>query len=275
MTGDERARRGEEREVRRAIESPGVRLWLSLALVAAVASCSQSESGPPTPRGTVIPVDEATAGSIVVQVSYTGTPPAPRVINMSGTPACAALHTAEVVDPALVVTNGRVANAVVYIQSGFGNRGFASPTTPVVIDQKGCLYDPHVVALMLGQPLEFRNSDQEAHNVHGRPQQADGWNFLMSRPNSTRQITLGKPEVGIPVSCDVHPWMRAYVSVFDTPYFAVTPADGTATLRSVPPGDYVVAVWHETLGTLTQPVSLPASGAAHVDFVFQTAQRGG
>jgi plastocyanin len=220
----------------------------------------------------VTPVDLSTAGSIQVQVSYSGSPPTPKVVNMSGTPACAALHQEPVLDQSVVVANGRLANAVVYITSGLGERAFAAPAAPVVIDQKGCLYDPHVVGVMVGQPLQFRNSDQEAHNVHGRPKHVEAWNFLMSRPNSARDVTFERPEVGIPVGCDVHPWMRAYVSVFDNPYFAVTPSDGTVTLTPVPPGDYVVAVWHETLGTLVRPVALPASGTATVEFAYRAAQ---
>jgi len=158
---------------------------------------------------------------------------------------------------------------VVYIQNGFGERGFAPPTEPVVVDQKGCLYNPRVAAVMVGQPLQFLNSDAEGHNVHGKPTIADGWNFLMSRQGSTRDVMLAKPELGIPVGCDIHPWMRAYVSVFDNPYFALTPADGTATLRNVPPGTYVLGVWHETLGILVKPVTLPPSGSATVDFQYQ------
>jgi plastocyanin len=165
-----------------------------------------------------------------------------------------------------------LADAVVYLKSGLGDRAFAAPTQPVTIDQKGCLYEPRIAAVMVGQTLQFRNSDQEAHNVHGRPKEVEGWNFLMSRHNSTRDVSFDKPEVGILVSCDVHPWMRAYVSVFDNPYFAVTPNDGTVALQSVPPGDYVVAVWHATLGTLVKPVTVPPSGTAQVQFTFRQPQ---
>jgi plastocyanin len=239
-----------------------------------LSACSHSESGAPASPRAVTPIDEATVGSIRVEVSYSGAPPAPKLINMNSTPACAAAHATAVSDQSLVVTGGRLANAVVYIKSGLGDRAFATPSEPVLIDQTGCLYNPHVVALMVGQPLRFRNSDQEAHNVHGRPQTVDAWNFLMSRPGSTRDVTFDKPEVGIPVSCDVHPWMRAYVSVFADPYFAVTPPDGSVTLKGVPPGDYVVAVWHESLGTLVRPVTLPPSGTADVQFTFQAAASG-
>jgi plastocyanin len=247
------------------------RLWPAVGAgsLAILIACSHSESGAPAPTRSVTPIDLATAGSIRVEVSYSGAPPTPKLINMNGTPACAAAHQTAVTDQSLVVTGGRLANAVVYIKSGLGDRAFAPPTEPVVIDQKGCLYDPHVAAVMVGQPLQFRNSDQEAHNVHGRPKTVDAWNFLMSRPGSTRDVTFDKAEVGILVACDVHPWMRAYVSVFEDPYFAVTPADGTVTLKPVPPGDYVVAVWHESLGTLVRPATLPPGGTADLQFTFQ------
>lgn len=247
-------------------------LPIALVMMMALMGCSKSESGAPAAKGPVTPVDPSTAGSIQVQVGYNGAPPAPKVINMSGTPACAALHPDPVVEQPVQVNDGRLAGAVVYIKSGLGDRVFAAPTQVVAIDQKGCLYDPRVVAVMVGQTLQFRNSDQEAHNVHGRPKEIDGWNFLMSRPNSTRDLTFDKPEVGILVSCDVHPWMRAYVSIFDNPYFAVTPSDGTVPLQGVPPGDYVVAVWHERLGTLVKPVTLAPSGTAAVQFTYQPPQ---
>ena len=126
---------------------------------------------------------------------------------------------------------------------------------------------------MLGQALEFRNSDPEAHNVHGRPQVVDGWNFMMSRPGATRDVYFDKPEVGIPVGCDVHPWMRAYSRCSTNPYFAVTPADGTVTLSNVPPGDYVVGVWHETLGTQEQSGHRGAEGQRGRQLMYQ-ANRG-
>lgn len=238
-------------------------------LAVSLAACSDSSSAPAAAPRNVTPVDAATAGAITVQVGYSGAASAPKAINMAGVPACAALHSEPVFETPIAVADGRLANAVVYIQSGFGERGFAPPTEPVVVDQKGCLYNPRVAAVMVGQPLQFLNSDAEGHNVHGKPTIADGWNFLMSRQGSTRDVMLAKPELGIPVGCDIHPWMRAYVSGFDNPYFALTPADGTATLRNVPPGTYVLGVWHETLGILVKPVTLPPSGSATVDFQYQ------
>ena len=251
----------------RPLAPPIPQLALLLAAVA-LAACSDSGSSKPAPAANVTPVDAATAGSIAVTVGFSGTAPAAKPINMSGVPACAALHPEPVLVQSVRVTNGRLADAVVYIQSGFGSRGFAAPSEAAVIDQQGCLYHPQVAAVMVGQPLRFRNSDAEGHNVHGRPRVAEAWNFSMSRHGS-RDVFFSKPEVGIPVGCDIHPWMRAYVSVFDNPYFGVTGADGAVNLRSVPPGDYVIGAWHPTLGALVKPVTLSPNGTASVDFAYQ------
>lgn len=243
---------------------------LAILLAAAtLAACSDSSSAPPAPPANVTPVDAATAGTITAAVEYSGQVPAPKPIVMSGVPACAAMHPDGVTDQPISAANGKLAGAVVFIKSGFGDRGFAPPTTAVEIDQKGCLYEPRVAAVMVGQPLKFLNSDAESHNVHGKPQVADGWNFLMSRQGASRDVVFSKPEVGIPVGCDIHPWMRAYVSVFDNPYFGITGSDGAVALKMVPPGDYVVGVWHPVLGTMVQPVTVAPSAAANVTFSFQ------
>ena len=131
---------------------------------------------------------------------------------------------------------GKLAGAVVSIKSGLGDRAFAIPEQPVVIDQKGCLYEPRVSAAMIWQPVEFHNSDREPHNVRGRPQTVEAWNFIISRQGASRTLKFDKPENGIRIGCDIHPWMAAYLSVFEHPYFGVTSNDGTVTLSTVPPG---------------------------------------
>jgi len=122
---------------------------------------------------------------------------------------------------------------------------------------------------MVGQAVEFVNSDPDPHNVHGQPGVVSGWNFIIAKQGSSRTVTFDKPEVGIPVGCDIHPWMRAYLSIVPNPYAAVTPADGAVTLKQVPPGDYVVAVWHEKLGTQEQRLTLAPSGTATVQFIYK------
>jgi len=214
------------------------------------------------------PVDPATAGSIHVDVRYQGVPPVLKKIEMGSASQCAAAHPEPVTDESVVVSDGRLANAVVWIKTGLDHWVFAPPTQPLVIDQKACLYHPHVAAAMVGQPVQFNNGDQDPHNVHGQPRVVSGWNFIMSKQGSTRTLTFDKPEVGIPLGCDIHPWMRAYLSLLANPYFAVTSPDGSVTLAQVPPGDYVVAAWQEKLGTQEQHVTVPPHGAANAEFVF-------
>jgi plastocyanin len=204
----------------------------------------------------------------VVEVSYAGNVLPPKVLDMRSAAQCAAAHTEPVYDESLSVHDGHLANAVVWIKDGLQKWVFAAPTQSVVIDQKGCLYVPHVAAAMVWQPIQFLNSDREAHNIHGHPQVVATWNFLLGRQGADRTLTFDKPEMGIPVGCDIHPWMRGYVAVLPNPYFGVTSTAGSVTLANVPPGEYVVGVWHETLGTKEQRVTLAPSGSANVQVKF-------
>jgi plastocyanin len=241
-----------------------------LALIVILVSCADS-SAPPQQAVLATPVDPATAGTIRVEVAYAGAVPTPKVFDMRIAPQCAAAHQEPVHDNALVVQDGHLANAVVWIKQGLEKWVFAPPSEPVIIDQKGCVYQPHVAAAMVGQPVDFVNSDPEAHNVHARPQVVKAFNFLMSRQGSKRTLTFDKPEIAVPVGCDIHPWMSAYVAVVANPYFAVTPANGSVTLSNVPPGEYVVAVWQEKLGSKEQRVKLEARGAASLQFTYAGA----
>lgn len=249
------------------LRKKGVYTLLLAALLVPLA-CGEGD-GPPKEATPPTPLDLTTVGTIDATVAYTGSVAPAREINMGSTPACAAAHQEPVYDNTLLVQNGRLANAVVWIKRGLEDRVFARPTDPVVMDQRGCVYVPHVAGVMIGQPLQFVNSDTESHNVHGKPKIARGWNFMMSRRAGARTVYLSKPEVAIPVGCDIHPWMQAYIAVVEHPYFAVTPADGTASLRQVPPGDYVLAVWHERLGTKEQAVTLLPKGSVSVRFEYQ------
>jgi len=229
-------------------------------------ACTDSSAPPPQPP--VTPVDLAQAGVLRVSVVYQGPIPAAREINMSSAGGCAALHPEPVYEQPLRATDGHLADAVVYIKSGFGDRAFTFPTAPVVIDQRGCLYEPRVAALMVGQPLEFRNSDPEAHNVRSRPEEIKAWNFMLSRPQAKRTLYFDKAEVGVRVGCDIHPWMSAFVSVLANPYFGVTPESGVVTLQGVPAGEYVVGVWHEQLGEREQSVTVTPKGEATVEIIY-------
>lgn len=203
-----------------------------------------------------------------MEVRYEGPVPAAKLVDMRSAAQCAAAHPQPVYDGSLIVHDGHLANAVVWIKDGLQQRVFAPPTEPVVIDQQGCVYVPRVAAAMVSQPVRFLNSDREAHNVHGHPAVVSSWNFLLGRQGAEETLTFAKPEIGIAVGCDIHPWMRGYLSVVPNPYFGVTPASGAVTLALVPPGEYVVGVWHETLGTKEQRVTLAPSGSANVEVSY-------
>ena len=184
-------------------------------------------------------------------------------------PECAALHQGPVLGGDALVRDGLVENAFVYVKEGLGDRTFAVPETPVVLDQAGCIYQPHVAGAQTCQPIEFRNSDDFLHNVHGTPAESTGWNFAMSTRRGTRTVRVEKPEVMVQVRCDVHPWMRAYLGVLDHPYFSVTDKDGKFELKSLPPGTYTIEAWHEKLGTQTQTVTIGEKQTSDVTFTFK------
>lgn len=252
------------------IESRPRLKWIGKATAVLLFGLVACNSGPDAPTEST-PIDPATAGKIRVTVKYDGTVPRNKEINMQSAPACAKAHDGAVLDPAMLVKDGRLANAIVWIKSGFEKYVFAPPATPVEVDQIGCMFAPRVAVTMVHQPLSFVNSDAEAHNVHGKPEVVSGWNFLISRKGARREVVFDKPEVAVPVGCDIHPWMRAYVGIVSNPFYGVTPDDGTVDLSGVPPGTYGIGIWHEKLGILERQVELAASGEVSVEVTYPQA----
>jgi plastocyanin len=243
-----------------------IRMLLLLAGVA-IAGCGGGDADRPAARP-VTPIDPATTGAIQVDVGFEGTVPPMRQLTMSTFPECVAQHQGPALAGDMLVTNGKVENAFVYIKDGLGDRGFAVPTQPVVIDQKGCLYVPHVAGAQVGQPIEFLNSDAMLHNVHGTPKASPAWNVALPRQGAERTITVNRPEVMISVRCDLHPWMQGWLGVLEHPYFGVSGPDGRVTLKGVPAGSYVVGVWHERFGTRETPVTVTPQGTTSASVTF-------
>ncbi len=259
--------------MRNILAQPRWVLGITLPLLLAACSGSPTSESKSAPQEVaakpVTPsVDPATAGSITVEVHYDGAVPEPKVLNMRNAPQCAAVHNEPVTDPSLTVTNGRVANVVAWVKSGLEGKTFPVPTTPVRIDQKGCLFEPRIATTMVGQPIEFRNSDPEPHNVHGKPQIVDSWNFMISRQGATRSLTFNKEEVAVPIGCDIHPWMTGFVAVTRTPYAGVSGKDGIVSLGNLPPGNYTIGLWHEKLGTRDLSVVLAPSADMKMQLTF-------
>ena len=238
---------------------------LALAAGCLVAACQREarETRAPTP------LDRATVGTIGGTVRFAGAPPVQTELNLSSSAECAALHDGPVLAGDVLVRDGLVENALVWVAEGLGDRVFAVPDTPVVIDQRKCLFLPRVAAAQVGQPVRFLNSDSLAHNVHGMPDEARGWNFMLGVQGASRDTTIDTAEPAIEIKCDVHPWMTAWLGVFDHPYFAVTGADGSFALADVPPGDYAIAAWHERLGSARATVTLGPKGAERVALTLE------
>jgi len=213
-------------------------------------------------------VDPATAAIVTGRVVFVGEAPAATPIDMSEEPTCAAKHASGATAETVVVNpNGTLRNVFVYVKEGLGNRTFPAPSEPVILDQDGCVYHPHVVGVRVGQRLTIRNSDGILHNINASPSQNRGFNISQpTNMESTRTFTV--PEVMIPIACDVHGWMQAYVGVLEHPYFSVTGEEGTFSLAQLPPGDYVIEAWHERYGTQTINISLGAQETRSIEFRF-------
>jgi plastocyanin len=151
---------------------------------------------------------------------------------------------------------------------------FATPTAPIVVDQRGCLYEPRVAGAQRGQDIVFVNDDATLHNVHTKPSKSRAVNFGMASLGERHAIRIDATEVMVPVVCDVHPWMRAYIGILDHPYFAVSAADGSVRLSGVPAGRYTLAVWHERFGTRETDVTVAAGETSGVRIEFSDEARG-
>jgi len=246
--------------------------YLALAATASLllAACGNkpgSESSVP-----VATVDSSTAGSITGTVTLEGAPPAFKPIDMSASPACAAANPSPVVPPIVVVgERGVLANVVIFVKDGLGSYRFDPPSDPAILGQKNCMYEPHVSALMTNQPFQIQNNDPTMHNVHPMPKHNRQWSTSQPAGSAALKATFERPEFAMPVLCNVHPWMRAFVFVFDHPYFAVTPKTGQFQLQNLPPGTYTIEAWHENYGTLDQTVTIGPKESRAISFTFKSA----
>ena len=241
-----------------------------LALVPLFAACGGGQQEAPPPAAAVVanPVDPATAGSVKGSITLTGTPPRPEPINMQSDPYCQQ-QGAATTETVTVGTGGALQNVFVYVKDGLGTRTFPVPTTPAVLDQKGCRYTPHVLGIQVGQTLQIQTSDNTLHNVHALPANNREFNKGQPMPGITHTHVFSTKEVMVPFKCDVHRWMNAYVGVLDHPFFAVTGSDGTFELKGLPPGTYTIEAWHEKLGTQTQTVTIAEKQTGDVAFTFK------
>jgi plastocyanin len=162
-----------------------------------------------------------------------------------------------------------VANAFIYVEKGLEGKVFETPSKPVVIDQHGCWFRPRVLGIQAGQPLQVVNSDPVTHNIHPMGSVNREWNHSQGPGDDPILRKFTKPEIMIPIKCNIHSWMHAFIGVLDHPFFAVSSDDGSFTLPNLPPGSYTVAVWQEKLGTTRQEVTVTQGHDSVADFVYK------
>lgn len=215
-------------------------------------------------------VDQAAAGEVRGKVAFEGPKPSVKPIQMKADRACAALHqSAAYEEDGQVNNNGTLPNVFVFIKSGADTHTFTVPKNPVTLDQVGCLYQPHVLGIMVGQKLKVLNSDPTVHNTHVAPADMRAWNQSQLPGAAPFYKIFSKPAIMIPVSCNAHPWMRAYIGVTTNPFYAVTGPEGTYTIKSLPAGEYTLEAWTATFGKQEQKVTVRAKEATTVDFTFR------
>lgn len=239
--------------------------------VLVLAACGGEKAADPAADAAATPATTAPAGGATItgMVKFSGTAPANPTIDMSEEAACKAKYTGTATDPQVTVTNGMLANAFVYVKSGLPvGTTYPAPTSPVVIDQDGCLYHPRVLGAMVGQTIEIRNSDPVLHNIKAVPTANRGFNISQPTQGMKTNRTFNTAEVMVPLQCSVHGWMNAFVGVVSHPFFATSGADGSFSLKGLPAGTYELEAWHEKFGTRTMSVTLTENGTASAEFGF-------
>ena len=250
--------------------TPFLRVFLTVIAVssAACGGGNESKEAAPAPAAVVAnPVDAATAGELKGSIKLEGTPPATQAINRRSDPYCEQQGEAKTEN--FVVSDGGLQNVFVYVKDGLGDMKFPVPTTPVVLDQKGCTYAPRVFGIQAGQPLEIVNSDDTLHNIHALPMNNREFNRGQAVKGLRQTHVFTTTEVMVPFKCDVHRWMNAWVGVLDHPFYAVSGQGGAFDIQKLPPGTYTIEAWHEKLGTQTQMVTVGPKETKEISFTFK------
>ncbi len=244
----------------------------ALALTGCGGGGGESGTGgtPGSTAAVAFPVDTTTAATITGTVRFAGTRPTLARIDMSEEATCAGKHPNGAFDESVVVnSNGTLANVYVYVKEGLSpSLTFPVPSEAVTINQDGCVYHPRVFGIQVGQTLNIQNSDGLLHNIKAVP--TINRPFNISQPtNMTTTRTFTTPEIMVPLECNVHSWMNAFVGVTNHPYHATTGADGSFTIRRLPPGTYTIEIRHERYGASTQQVTVGASESKTVEFTVR------
>jgi plastocyanin len=233
-------------------------------------AAASTASGTPAAVAPAAAAVSADAATLTGLVKFEGAAPKMTNIQMSADPYCQSQHSSAPATEEDVVAGpaGELANVFVYIKDIKGN--FPAPSTPVVLDQKGCQYHPHVNAVMVGQPLQIKNDDATLHNVHAMPNANSQFNEGQPVQGMVSTKHLDKPEMTpFKIKCDVHGWMKSYMAVMPHPFYSVSQTNGTFTISNLPPGQYTVVAWHEKYGQQEQQVTVGAKESKALNFTFK------
>jgi plastocyanin len=247
-----------------------VPVLFGLILLTGCGKKESAEEQPAAPAATpaaapATPIDPATAASISGTVKFEGEAPKAAKIDMSQDPACKGMNMAE----NEVVSGGHLANVFVYVKEGLGNRTFDTPKEAITLDQSGCKYHPHVLGVIVGQTIKIVNSDPTTHNIHPQPKDNREWNESQPPQSAPLEKTFAREEIMLPVKCNQHPWMKMFVNVVKSPFYAVTGPDGKFEIKGLPPGDYTIAFVQEKLPEQDVKVTLAAKDSKTVDATFK------
>ncbi len=216
------------------------------------------------------------AAQIKGKVLFEGTPLKRSAIKMTQDAVCETLHDKPVGTQKVIFNkaSGTLGYVFVYVKQGLEGKEFPVPETPVKLNQEGCVYKPHVFGVMMNQTVEIWNSDNTTHNVHVLAKTNRELNTGMRGRDEPwkKDRRFDQREVMVPIKCDVHPWMNAYMAVMEHPFYDVTAGEGTFELggsdNTLPPGKYVIEAWHEYYGILTQEVTLGAGETKEIAFKY-------
>ena len=211
--------------------------------------------------------------TITGRVTFNGAKPTPKDIRgqMDAVPQCVKQHTGPIyAEDAVIDAKGGMKNVFVRVKDGLPAQNWPTPSTPVAIDQKGCMYVPHVAGVMVNQNVEITNSDPSNHNIHPFPKLNREWNESQPPQGDKKVKKFTKEEFMVPIKCNVHPWMRIFVGVSSHPFFAVSGDDGAFTIKGLPPGEYTLEAWHERFGIQEVKVKVEATETKSVDFSFKS-----
>ena len=227
------------------------------------------------PAAAPAPVAAAGAGSLSGRIVLDGDRPEVKALNIKSEQAagcCADGESVDSTDRSLMVgASGGIANVVVTIEVDGATAPM--PTEPILMDQAKCRFEPHVSVIPVGAKIAFGNSDSVSHNIHTYATKNGSLNKTVAAGGSL-EMTAEKAEP-IKVACDIHPWMLSWAYVTDATHWAVTDADGNFSIAGLPPGDYTVQLWHETLGKSKEKITVPEDGGATAEFKLSAGGGGG